>query len=124
MNLKSFFLLIVHEICSTVEQIVLKKSADRLESHKFNRPRDYFIFIKKVLSMPTIWLAFVVIVAAWIFWFTVLANVELSMAMPIDSLQYIMILLASYFFLGERMHPIKITGVLFILVGITMVASS
>ena len=124
MTIGIFFLIILHEICSTIEQILFKKGANNLSAHGLKKIRDYLSFMAKILCTPVIWLGFLMIAAAWAIWFIVLAKLELSVAVPVDSMQYIMILLASYFFLGERMHWTRILGTLSILVGVLFVATS
>jgi drug/metabolite transporter (DMT)-like permease len=54
----------------------------------------------------------------------VLAGVELSIAIPVDSMQYIIIFIISYFVFKERMHWTRIVGTLFIILGITIVVFS
>jgi uncharacterized membrane protein len=124
MTLKIFLLIILHEICATFEQIFFKKSANKLGDHSLKSVKDYFIFIKTILKMPLVWLAFLATAASWLVWFTVLAGVELSIAIPVDSMQYIIIVIISYFVFKERMHWTRIVGTLFIILGITIVVFS
>jgi drug/metabolite transporter (DMT)-like permease len=124
MSLKIFLLIILHEICATAEQIFFKRGADNLKAHSLKRFKDCLLFVKDVIKIPTIWLAFIMTASAWLVWFTVLAGTELSIAVPVDSMQYIMIMIASYFFLGERMHWTRIVGTILILLGVAFVASS
>jgi len=124
MKLKYFLLLIIHEFFGTAEQVILKRGINGLEKPNFKSFKDCLIFVRNILITPLIWVGFLLILAAWIFWFTVLAGVDLSIAMPVDSLQYVMIMVASYFFLHERMNWKKIGGVVFIIAGVIMVASS
>lgn len=124
MTIKTFLFIIMHEIFATFEQILFKKSADNHQTHGLRGIKSYFLYIIKIFKMPAIWLAFLMIIASWATWFIVLAETDLSIAIPVDSLQYIMILLVSYFFLGERMHWTRILGTIFILLGVFFVAKS
>jgi len=124
MKPKYFLLLIIHEIFGTAEQVILKKGINGLEKPKFKSFKDCLIFVRNILMAPLIWLGLLFILAAWIFWFTVLAGVDLSVAMPVDSLQYVAVMISSYLFLHERMNWKKIGGVMFIIAGVILVASS
>ncbi|MDD5730359.1 MAG: EamA family transporter [Candidatus Omnitrophica bacterium] len=124
MNLKIFLLILVHEACSTAEQLFFKKGADTLQDHSLRGAKNYFLFIRNLLATPVMWMAFTMTATAWLIWFTVLASVDLSIAVPVDSMQYIMILIASYFFLKERMHWTRIVGTIFILLGVLFIANS
>jgi len=59
-----------------------------------------------------------------VIWIMALKKLELSYAYPLLSINYIFILLASYFFLHEPISGLRIVGVLFILAGISLVARS
>jgi drug/metabolite transporter (DMT)-like permease len=124
MNFKNFLFIILHGICSTTEQILFKRGANNLEEHKLKTAKDYLLFILKVLKTPVIWVAFIMTALAWLIWFVVLANVDLSVAIPVDSMQYIMILIASCLFLKERIDRLRIAGTLLILLGVLFVALS
>ena len=124
MTLSVLILIIIHELCSTGEQIFFKKGADRFGDHRLKNIRDILSFIKNILRTKEIWLGFVMIAGAWTFWFLVLSRLELSVAVPMDSLQYVMVLFASYFLLRERMHWTRLLGTLLILTGVAFVAVS
>ena len=57
-------------------------------------------------------------------WLVALAHVDLSLAIPLDSMHYFLIMVASYVFLGERMSWARVLGTLLIVAGITFVAFS
>ena len=59
-----------------------------------------------------------------ILWITALKKVELSYAYPMVSLGYIFVFIASYFIFHEPLNWLRMGGMLFILVGITLVAKS
>ncbi len=122
MNLSFLLLILFHEAFSTAEQILFKKSADKLEGHDLRGFKSYVLFFINILKNPLIWWGFLMIGLAWLIWFVVLAGVNLSIAVPVDSLQYIMILLSSYFFLGERIGWTRIIGTALIIAGVALVA--
>jgi drug/metabolite transporter (DMT)-like permease len=121
MNPASLLLLFIHQICSTAEQILFKKAANRLGDHELKGPRDLAVFIIKAVRMPIMWAAFLCVVGAWIFWFGVLSYMDLNVAVLLDSIQYIMILLASFFLLKERIGWLRILGTILILTGAILV---
>lgn len=59
-----------------------------------------------------------------IFWLHVLSKLELSKAYPLVSLGYIFTLLLGYFLLHENINNYKILGVVFIVVGVILIAKS
>ena len=75
-----------------------------------------------MLAKPQIWLGLLVVCCGMGVWLLVLAQAELSLAFPLDSIQYIIILFSSYLFLGERINRDRIIGTAFIIGGIVLVA--
>ena len=74
------------------------------------------------MKVPAIWVGFFLNVIAVVVWLLVLALVDLSLAIPLDSIHYIMILLGAHFLLKERMTWERIAATLFIVGGILLVA--
>ncbi|MBF0593594.1 MAG: EamA family transporter [Candidatus Omnitrophica bacterium] len=118
MNAAAFLLLFLHQICSTVEQVVFKKAADRLQDHDLKNLRDILSFAGKTLLIPLVWLGFILVIGAWVFWFGLLTYVDLNIAILIDSLQYVMIFLVSFFVLKERIHWTRLLGAALIMLGV------
>lgn len=61
---------------------------------------------------------------SFLLWIKVLSKVELSYAYPMVSLGYVLIMIFSYFLFKENITPLRITGVIFIIVGVILVARS
>ena len=57
-------------------------------------------------------------------WVMVLARVPLSYAYPLVSLGYVVVVLMSFFWLGESLPLIRITGLVLICAGVCLIAIS
>jgi drug/metabolite transporter (DMT)-like permease len=62
--------------------------------------------------------------ASVFFWIYALTKVELSFAFPFLALSYVLITIAAFLFLGERISPLRWIGVLVICIGIFLVSRS
>ena len=124
MNLTILLLILLYEACGTAEQILFKKSANRFSKHQLRTIKDYLVFIAGILTIPFVWWGFLMTVLAWVIWLVILAKIDLSVAVPIDSIQYFIILAASYFFLKEKLHWTRLVGTILILLGVLVVAVS
>ncbi len=122
MSLKIFLLIIAHEIFIAAEQVFFKKGVKNLEITNFRRLESYFVFLKKVLKSPLIWLGFIMTWATWWIWLIVLASLNLSVAIPLSSIHYLIIFAAAHFFLKEHIDKTRLLGALLILIGILLVA--
>lgn len=69
-------------------------------------------------------MAFALAFLTFIIWSTILSKIDLSIAVPIASFSYILVPLASIFFLHEEMSLLDWTGIFFILTGVIIVSRS
>jgi undecaprenyl phosphate-alpha-L-ara4N flippase subunit ArnE len=77
-----------------------------------------------VIRRPAILLGLFCLAVGLIFWIAALSQAALSIVFVLGSMQYILILIASRFFLGEKIDRMRLLGTLFIAAGITLVALS
>ena len=122
MSLKLVFLIILGEIFICAAQFMFKTGTNKLKPHKINTIKGYLNFITAAMKVPQIWTGFFLNVIAVVVWLLVLALVDLSLAIPLDSIHYILILLGAHFLLKERMTWERIAATLFIVGGIFLVA--
>lgn len=122
MTLKIFILVLIAEACSAGMHILFKRGVNTLDSCHARGIWGYLRFIGNVLKNGSVWSGLLVVVCGMIVWLLVLAHAELSLAFPLDSIQYVFILLASAVLLRERVNRDRILGTLFIIAGIVLVA--
>lgn len=120
-NLKILFIILFAEIWGVGGQILYKMGINKVETPNLRDPRSCLNFIKKALAIPQIWLGFVFISVGLCVWLMALAQTELSIAFPIDSMQYIITLVAAHFLLAEKINKLKLIGTLLIMCGIILV---
>jgi len=77
--------------------------------------------IYHLFTYPYIILGLFFYVISAFFWITALSKIELSIAYPMLSLGYILIMLISFFFLKEEINYYKILGTFFIILGIILI---
>lgn len=122
MTLKIFILVMIAQICSASTHTFFKHGVNGIDTDTIHGITGYLRFLRQVLAKPQIWLGLLIVCCGMAVWFLVLAEAELSMAFPLDSIQYIIILFSSYLFLGERINRDRIIGTAFIIGGIVLVA--
>ncbi len=59
--------------------------------------------------------------ATWWIWLIVLASLNLSVAIPVSSIHYLIIFAAAHFILKEHIDKTRLLGTLLILMGIILV---
>jgi len=122
MSVKLMLLILLAELFICSAQFLFKAGANSLQAHSLKSAKEYIAFIKSSLSVPAIWGGLLLNSLAVVVWIIVLALVDLSLAIPLDSVHYIAILLGSHFLLKERVTWTRLAGTLFIISGIAMVA--
>ena len=122
MSVKLILLIIVAEIFICSAQFLFKAGANKLKAHDLSTIHNYIVFIKASLAIPAVWAGLLLNIFAVVVWILILALVDLSLAIPLDSVHYVVILLGSHFFLKERLTWERIAATLFIASGIILVA--
>ena len=122
--LKIVFLILLSAILISIGQVFFKKGVTPLETPDLRRAGSYGKFIRNVFATPMIWLGFAAIGSGIVVWLVALAQTQLSIAFPIDSLQYLVILIIARIFLGEVIDRMKLAGTIFVVAGICLISMS
>lgn len=120
--IRTILCVLMAEIWNTAGQLLFKKSANALPILPGARWRDYGVFLKKVIRLPGILMGLGCLAIGLIFWLIALSQAALNVVFVLGSMQYILILIASRIFLGEKIDGMRFLGTLFIATGITLVA--
>ncbi len=118
------FLVTLTSLCDTINQLFLKSAIDSLNfSLSFNFVK-ILKFIFQLLLKPRLWLGFAFSVISLCIWLLVLSKADLNFAFSADSMHYIFIALASRFVLKEKVNSLRWVGIIFIIIGITIISFS
>jgi len=77
--------------------------------------------ILNALTNPFVFLGFAVYAISSILWLSVISKLPLSVAYPILSMGYVIVVFGSYFFFKEPLSTFKIIGVACIILGVTFI---
>jgi drug/metabolite transporter (DMT)-like permease len=123
-TLKILLLLIASDILETIIHFFFKKSALAQNNLAVVDIASALVFLKAVFASPFLWAGLLAVVTVFIIWSTILAKIDLSVAVPIASFSYILVPIASIFFLHEHITVLRWGGILFILTGVILVSLS
>lgn len=104
---------------NVIGQTVLKTGVNKLGSLSFD-----FSSILKAFTSPWVLGGLALYVFSSVFWILGLSNKDLSYAYPMLSLGYLAIVVFSWWFLGEQITLMRVLGVLFIAIGVSLVFKS
>lgn len=96
-------------------QVLFKLGLNRIGALSLNNVFSVFL-------SPLIWTGLILYVVATLLWFAVLSRAQLSVVYPLQSLSYVLGLVASIVFLHEHVTPIRFVGVFVILCGVVLIS--
>lgn len=105
-----------------IGQILIKKGLNLLGNINFSG--GFVHSYLKIFFAPYVILGVLTYVCSIFFWLYALSKVDLSFAYPFLAISYVLIVLASQFFLGENVPFLRWIGVLVICVGVFLVSKS
>ena len=109
---------------STTGELFLKRGMNEIGSFDFASVSTIVPTFIKIISNPWIWIGFIGFGGGSIFWLSVISRVPLSLAYPMLALSYVIIVVESWIFLGEGLHPMRIIGSLVVGVGVAIIGIS
>lgn len=122
--IKIISLIFLAQVLDTVGQIFFKKGAVTFKSMNAENLGSYFRFAGNAFRLPEIWMGFALMAIGLLLWLIALTESDLSRAIPLSSIQYLLVMGGSRLFLGEKICREKLTGTLLIVVGIILIAIS
>ncbi len=109
---------------STTGELFLKRGMNEIGSFDFASVSTIVPTALKIAANPSIWIGMLGFVGGSVFWLSVISRVPLSLAYPLLSLSYVIVVVESWVFLNEGLHPLRIIGSLVIVVGVALISLS
>ncbi|MFT3958719.1 MAG: EamA family transporter [Desulfovibrio sp.] len=118
-----FPLILLGVVLNAGAQLLLKVGVDRIGHINFTMEKLLATTYQLALN-PYIFMGLCFYVISVIVWLLVLSRVEVSYAYPMVSLGYVLNAVAAYYWLGEDLTPLRISGIMIILFGVYLIARS
>jgi drug/metabolite transporter (DMT)-like permease len=109
---------------STTGELFLKRGMNEIGSFDFTAVSAILPTLTKIAMNPFIWIGMIGFVGGSVFWLSVISRVPLSLAYPMLSLSYVIVVVESWIFLNEGLHPLRVIGSLVIIGGVVLVSLS
>jgi len=120
-SFKIILFLFCTDLLETIAQFCFKKGALTAQFLKVSSLASGVDFIITLAQSHFLWLGLFFVVIIFICWSIILSKVDLSVAVPVASISYVTIPLASVIFLGEKIIFRQWSGIFLILSGIILV---
>jgi drug/metabolite transporter (DMT)-like permease len=109
---------------STTGELFLKRGMNEIGSFDFVAVSEIIPTLLKIALNPYIWVGMIGFVGGSVFWLSVISRVPLSLAYPMLSLSYVIVVVESWIFLNEGLLPLRVIGSLVIVAGVVLVSLS
>lgn len=121
-SLITLFLLIFLSVClNVVAQLLLKIGMTKIGHFDFTLANLWPIGWKVATNLPIV-IGLTIYVASVTIWLMVLSRSDVSFAYPLSSLGYVLTAIAAAMLLGEQVTVLRMAGILFIVLGVFLVA--
>jgi multidrug transporter EmrE-like cation transporter len=118
-----YFLVLLCVLLNVASQIFLKVGVHALGPPTLEMTH-LLAFGVKLLSNPSILMGGIMLLMGFAIWLIVLTHLEVSLAYPLFSMGYVILPLVSYFFLGESLPPLRILGIVTIMLGVYLISKT
>ena len=111
-------------LLSTTGELFLKRGMNEIGSLDFASVETIIPTFIKMIQNYNLWLGFAGFMGGSVFWLSVISRVPLSLAYPMLGLGYVIIVVESWIFLGEGLHPMRVLGSIVVGIGVAIVGLS
>ncbi|MGH7454236.1 MAG: EamA family transporter [bacterium] len=121
-SLSPVHMIIMAVVLGVIGQLLNKKGLNLLGHIDFTS--NLFGAYAKIVFSPYVIIGSLIYLVSVFFWLFGLAKVDLSFAYPFLALSYVLVVLASWLFLGEQIPLLRWIGVLVICFGVFLISKS
>jgi multidrug transporter EmrE-like cation transporter len=119
----SLSLILAGVLLNAAAQLLLKAGTNAVGQFEFSTANIVPVGMKLALE-PHIVAGVACYVVSLVVWIMGLSRVEVSVAYPLLSIGYVINAVAAWYFFGENVSALRLTGIGFIIVGVFLVARS
>ena len=123
LTLKIIALLVMNDLLDSVAQVFMKTGLLKTGIHSIDLTTIAEFTVRSAAS-PYLWAGLAIYVLSFFLWIVVLSRIELSIALPVSSVCYLLTPLFAVVFLHEMVSPARWLGIVLIIAGIYFVSES
>ncbi|NJD91578.1 MAG: hypothetical protein FIA91_08705 [Geobacter sp.] len=121
---KTLLIMILGVTAGTVGDLLLSKGMKELGDISTMNARSMLSVAGQAFTSPKILSGTFMLAVFFVLWITVLSWEDLSVALPMQALNYVIVAFLSQYLLGEIVSPLRWAGTLLICIGVFMITKS
>lgn len=122
--LKTFIIMLMAVSAGTIGDILLAKGMKELGDLSAMNLRGIITVAGQALTSPKLIFGTMMLAVFFFLWLAVLSWEDLSVALPMQALNYVLVAFLSQWFLGETVSPLRWTGTVLVCVGVMLITKS
>ena len=121
---KTFFIMLLAVTAGTIGDLLLAKGMKEMGDLSAMNLRGIWNVALQALTSPKMVLGTAMLAVFFFLWLAVLSWEDLSVALPMQALNYIIVAFLSQYFLGETVSPLRWGGTILVCIGVMMITKS
>jgi drug/metabolite transporter (DMT)-like permease len=122
--LKTVIVMVLAVTAGTIGDLLLAKGMKELGDLSAMNLRGIMNVAIQALTSPKLIFGTAMLACFFFLWLAVLSWEDLSVALPMQALNYVLVAFLSQYFLGEVVSPLRWGGIVLICIGVTLVTRS
>ena len=122
--LKTLIIMILAVTAGTVGDILLAKGMKEMGDISAMNLRGILNVAYQALTTPKLIIGTAMLAIFFFLWLAVLSWEDLSVALPMQALNYVLVAFLAQFYLGEHVSPLRWIGIILVCVGVMLITRS
>jgi drug/metabolite transporter (DMT)-like permease len=121
---KTLLIMLLAITAGTIGDILLAKGMKEMGDVSAMNLRGILSAAYQALTTPKLMIGTAMLAIFFFLWLAVLSWEDLSVALPMQALNYVLVAFLSQYFLGETVSPLRWAGTILVCVGVMMITKS
>lgn len=122
--LKTVIVMLIAVTAGTIGDLLLAKGMKELGDLSAMNLRGMLNVAAQALTSPKLVIGTAMLAVFFFLWLAVLSWEDLSVALPMQALNYVLVAFLSQYFLGEVVSPMRWTGTILVCIGVMLITRS
>jgi drug/metabolite transporter (DMT)-like permease len=122
--LKTFIVMLMAVTAGTVGDLLLAKGMKELGDISTQNLRGMFNLAFQALTTPKLIIGTIMLSLFFFLWLAVLSWEDLTVALPMQALNYVLVAILSQYYLHEVVTPMRWAGTILVCVGVLLITKS
>ena len=121
---KTLFIMLLAVTAGTIGDLLLAKGMKEMGDVSAMNLRGMLAAAYQALTTPKLVIGSAMLAIFFFLWLAVLSWEDLSVALPMQALNYVLVAFLSQYFLGEVVSPLRWAGTILVCIGVMMITKS